>query len=113
MPWSEKQSLQFRWEVFNVTNSVRFDVQSSLLSGALTLDSGQSFGELFGPADKSAHHAVCTTLRVLRRECRSCGRWVVPAPALRSLSRALPPRPFRDRTPADALPRLSSGNDAP
>jgi hypothetical protein len=28
MPWTEKQSLQFRWEVFNVTNSVRFDVQS-------------------------------------------------------------------------------------
>src|ERR1039457_3486939 len=35
MPWSEKQTLQFRWEVFNVTNSVRFDVQSSLLSSAL------------------------------------------------------------------------------
>jgi len=48
MPWSEKQSLQFRWEVFNVTNSVRFDVQSSLLSGALTLDSGQSFGNYSG-----------------------------------------------------------------
>ena len=28
MPWTEKQSLQFRWEVFNITNSVRFDVQS-------------------------------------------------------------------------------------
>ncbi len=25
MPWSEKHTLQFRWEVFNVTNSVRFD----------------------------------------------------------------------------------------
>ena len=23
MPWSDKQSLQFRWETFNVTNSVR------------------------------------------------------------------------------------------
>ena len=29
MPWSDGQSLQFRWEVFNVTNSVRFDVQSA------------------------------------------------------------------------------------
>jgi hypothetical protein len=28
MPWSESQRVQFRWEVFNVTNSVRFDVQS-------------------------------------------------------------------------------------
>jgi len=25
MPWSESHRLQFRWEVFNVTNSVRFD----------------------------------------------------------------------------------------
>jgi len=48
MPWSEKQTLQFRWEVFNVTNSVRFDVQSSLLSSALTLGSGQSFGNYSG-----------------------------------------------------------------
>lgn len=29
MPWTEKQSLQLRWEVFNVTNSVRFDAQST------------------------------------------------------------------------------------
>ena len=48
MPWSEKQSLQFRWEAFNVTNSVRFDVQSSLLSSALTLGSGGSFGNYSG-----------------------------------------------------------------
>jgi hypothetical protein len=48
MPWSEAQSLQFRWETFNVTNSVRFDVQSSLLSSALTLGSGGSFGNYSG-----------------------------------------------------------------
>lgn len=48
MPWSEKQSLQLRWEVFNVTNSVRFDVQSSLLSSALTLGSSTSFGNYSG-----------------------------------------------------------------
>ena len=28
MPWKESQSLQFRWEVFNVLNLTRFDVQS-------------------------------------------------------------------------------------
>jgi hypothetical protein len=48
MPWSEKQSLQFRWEVFNITNSVRFDVQSSLLSNSLGLGSGSSFGNYSG-----------------------------------------------------------------
>lgn len=47
-PWSEKQSLQLRWEVFNVTNSVRFDVQSSLLSSSLTLGSATSFGNYTG-----------------------------------------------------------------
>ena len=25
MPWAESHKVQFRWEVFNVTNSVRFD----------------------------------------------------------------------------------------
>jgi len=48
MPWSEKQSLQFRWEVFNVPNSVRFDVQAGLLSGALGMGSGGSFGNYGG-----------------------------------------------------------------
>jgi hypothetical protein len=44
MPWSEKQSLQFRWEVFNVTNSVRFNVQS--ISGELDISS--TFGNYTG-----------------------------------------------------------------
>jgi hypothetical protein len=48
MPWSEKQSLQFRWEVFNVPNTVRFDVQSALLSNSLGLGSGTSFGNYSG-----------------------------------------------------------------
>jgi hypothetical protein len=48
MPWSEKQSLQFRWEVFNVPNTVRFDVQSSLLSDSLGLGSGTNFGNYSG-----------------------------------------------------------------
>jgi hypothetical protein len=48
MPWTEKQILQFRWEVFNVTNSVRYDVQAGLLSGALGKGSGGSFGNYAG-----------------------------------------------------------------
>ena len=44
MPWSEKQSLQFRWEAFNVTNSARFDGQSALLSDSLGLGSAGTFG---------------------------------------------------------------------
>jgi hypothetical protein len=48
MPWSDSHSVQLRWEVFNVTNSVRFDVQSSLTSSSLTLGSGSSFGNYSG-----------------------------------------------------------------
>lgn len=29
MPWSDKQNLEFEWNVFNITNSVRFDGQSA------------------------------------------------------------------------------------
>jgi hypothetical protein len=44
MPWSEKQALQIRWEVFNVTNSTRFDVQSV----APELDISSTFGNYTG-----------------------------------------------------------------
>jgi len=44
MPWSEKQSLQLRWEVFNVTNTSRFDVQSI----APELDISSTFGNYTG-----------------------------------------------------------------
>ena len=40
MPWKETHSLQFRWEVFNVLNLTRFDVQSLSLS----LTNQSSFG---------------------------------------------------------------------
>jgi hypothetical protein len=43
MPWKESHSLQFRWEVFNVLNLTRFDVQSITTS----IDSG-SFGNYSG-----------------------------------------------------------------
>ena len=44
MPWAESQSLQFRWEVFNVTNTTRFDVQSV----APELDISSTFGNYTG-----------------------------------------------------------------
>lgn len=44
MPWSEKQGLQFRWEVFNVSNSVRFNAQS--ISGEVDISS--TFGNYTG-----------------------------------------------------------------
>ena len=40
MPWKESHSLQFRWEVFNVPNLHRFDVQSVNTN----LDSSSAFG---------------------------------------------------------------------
>jgi len=43
MPWKESHSLQFRWEVFNVLNLTRFDVQRATTS----IDSG-SFGNYSG-----------------------------------------------------------------
>lgn len=44
MPWAEGQSLQFRWEVFNVPNFTRFDVQS-ITNG---IDQSSSFGKFTG-----------------------------------------------------------------
>lgn len=41
MPWSENQRLAFRWETFNVTNTVRFDPRSLNLSTG----SAASFGK--------------------------------------------------------------------
>jgi len=42
MPWREGQSVQLRWEVFNVLNAVRFDPQSV---NAVADYSGTSFGQ--------------------------------------------------------------------
>jgi hypothetical protein len=44
MPYSESHSVQFRWEVFNVPNAVRFDVQSINLA----IDNATSFGKYTG-----------------------------------------------------------------
>ena len=50
MPWSEGQGVQFRWEVFNVTNSVRFDVQSANAyeGGSLANGNSATFGNFSG-----------------------------------------------------------------
>ncbi len=42
MPWSEKESLQFRWETYNITNSVHFDPASA----GTSLTSPTGFGKL-------------------------------------------------------------------
>jgi hypothetical protein len=44
MPYSERHHLQFRWDSFNVTNSVRLDP----LSASLSLTTQSSFGKLSG-----------------------------------------------------------------
>ncbi|HXA51751.1 MAG TPA: carboxypeptidase regulatory-like domain-containing protein [Candidatus Acidoferrum sp.] len=49
MPWSEKQRLQFRWEAYNVTNTVRFDPNSANLSLTSTAKFGQLTGLLGSP----------------------------------------------------------------
>ena len=48
MPWTDKQSLQFRWEAFNITNTAKFDAQSALLSDNLGLGSATTFGNYSG-----------------------------------------------------------------
>jgi Carboxypeptidase regulatory-like domain len=49
MPWAEGHSLQFRWEVFNVLNLTRFDVQSINLSITNSSNFGQYSGLLTNP----------------------------------------------------------------
>ena len=44
MPYAENHSVQFRWEVFNITNSVRFDVRSHWSM----LDQAPEFGNYTG-----------------------------------------------------------------
>ena len=41
MPYSEKHSLQFRWEAFNLTNTARFDVQGA----SLDISTSGTFGK--------------------------------------------------------------------
>ena len=44
MPYKESNRLVFRWDVFNVFNTKRFDVQSAAAGGNLELDISSSFG---------------------------------------------------------------------
>jgi hypothetical protein len=45
MPWAEGQSLQLRWEVFNVFNTTRFDAVSAAYNSSILDYSGSSFGQ--------------------------------------------------------------------
>ncbi len=49
MPWSENHKMQIRWEVFNLTNSVRFDPRDTNLS----LGSRTNFGRYLGTLQPS------------------------------------------------------------
>jgi hypothetical protein len=48
MPWNEKQSLALRWEVFNVTNSTRFDFNDLTSSGVSESNNSIGVGQRFG-----------------------------------------------------------------
>ncbi len=63
MPYGENHSVQFRWEVFNVPNLTRFDVQSNQPE----LDQVTAFGNYTGLLTPPTGHAVRPPLRVLRR----------------------------------------------
>ena len=49
MPWSEKQKLSFRWEAYNLTNSVRFDPNSAPNSLTTTSTFGRLSAQLGAP----------------------------------------------------------------
>ena len=61
MPWSEKQKLSFRWEAYNVTNSVRFDPNSASVS----LTTTSTFGRLERTARRAAADGVRAAVHVL------------------------------------------------
>jgi hypothetical protein len=48
MPWSEKQSLALRWEVFNVPNSTRFDFNDQSSAGVSESNNSIGVGQRFG-----------------------------------------------------------------
>ena len=49
MPFNEKHSLQFRWEVFNLTNTTRFDVDNMSLDIGVPGTFGKYNRELGSP----------------------------------------------------------------
>ena len=48
MPWSDKQSLMLRWEVYNVTNSTRFDFNDLNSSSPSESNNSIGVGQRFG-----------------------------------------------------------------
>lgn len=48
MPWSERQSVALRWEVFNVPNSTRFDFNDQSSAGVSESNNSIGVGQRFG-----------------------------------------------------------------
>jgi hypothetical protein len=69
MPWSDKQNLPLRWEVFNVTNSTRFDFNdqnsSRVSESNNSIGVGQRFDNYTHLNDQSPSDGVCASLRIL------------------------------------------------
>ena len=51
MPWKETHKLQFRWEAYNATNTMKFDPNSANLSLTSTAKFGQLTGQLGRPRE--------------------------------------------------------------
>jgi hypothetical protein len=62
MPWNDKHSVALRWEVFNVTNSTRFDFND--LSAASASESNNSIG--IPPSSFGDYTHLMTNPRVMQ-----------------------------------------------
>jgi carboxypeptidase family protein len=66
MPWSEKQQLALRWEVFNVTNTQRLQLFSPTTSTNFAVDPDAKLNNVQPPPDWSNFTAIQGTPRVMQ-----------------------------------------------
>jgi hypothetical protein len=64
---TENQSLKLIWEVFNVTNTPRFNLATMSLAGNTCLSSVTSFGNFTSTLSNGRGHGVCAALHLLIR----------------------------------------------